>query len=306
MKKLTALFLALTLCLGCFAACGTPADEPAEDNDDEEKTFDYTTEPTTDSATDPTADPTTNPTEDDPAEKIVVVGYTIFELLNYKDADGNLVGFDTELAEAVFSKLGYKVVFREIIWDNKYDDLDSGAIDCVWNGFESNVKEPDGTARTEKVDFSYNYIKNQTVIVVKKGSGIKTAEDMKGKKGAAETGTDGEFYVMDIFGESEINGFVTQDDCVHAVVNGSCDFAALDEQLAKNYCGKGELADLEIVEDLSSVASYFAVGFKKGSALTAEVNAALEELAADGTIARLAEKYGLSYSVITDFSDQKK
>jgi polar amino acid transport system substrate-binding protein len=83
------------------------------------------------------------------------------------------------------------------------------------------------------------------------------------------------------------------------------DFAVLDAQLAKSYCGKGDYANLTIVDALSSDVEYYAIGFKKGSELTANVNAQLEALAADGTIAALAEKYGVATTAITDFSDQK-
>ena len=89
------------------------------------------------------------------------------------------------------------------------------------------------------------------------------------------------------------------------VKSGSADFAVLDAQLAKSYCGKGDYADLEVVDALSSDVEYYAIGFKLGSELTAQVNAQLEALAADGTIAQLAEKYGVANTAITDFADQK-
>jgi len=239
-------------------------------------------------------------------EKTVVVGYTIYAPMNYKDDSGKLVGFDTELAEAVFAKLGYKVIFQEIDWEAKYTDLNAGTIDCIWNGFTCNSKDDDGIARTDKVDFSYNYMKNLQVVVAKKDSGIKTAEDLKGKMGAAEAGSAGESYAKDAFKDATIKGFGVQTECLREVKAGTQQFAVLDEQLAKSYCGKGDYADLEIVEGLSSDVEFYAIGFKKGSALTAEVNKVLEELAKDGTITKLAEKYGVANSVIIDFADQKK
>ena len=69
------------------------------------------------------------------ADKTVVVGYTIYAPMNYMDENGKLIGFDTELAEAVFKNLGYKVIFQEIDWKAKYTDLNAGTIDCIWNGF---------------------------------------------------------------------------------------------------------------------------------------------------------------------------
>ena len=236
--------------------------------------------------------------------KTVVVGYTIYEPMNYKDADGKLVGFDTELAEAVFAKMGYKVVFQEIDWKAKYTDLNAGTIDCVWNGFTANTSDDDGVARADKVDFSYNYMENRQVIVVKADSGIATAADLAGKMGAAEAGSAGETYGKEFEG-ANIKGFDVQTKCIFEVNAGSADFAVVDAQLAKSYVGKGDYANLKIVEELSSEVEYYAIGFKKGSELTANVNKALEELAADGTIARLAEKYGVATTAITDFADQK-
>lgn len=269
MKKFIALVLAALLVAGCFAAC-----QPSSQGEDQAQ------------------------------EKTVVVGYTIYEPMNYTDENGKLIGFDTELAEAVFAKLGYKVMFQLIDWGSKYTDLDSGTIDCVWNGFTANTADDDGILRSDKVDFSYNYMENRQVIVVKKGSGIAAAADLAGKLGAAEAGSAGETYAQGFEG-ADIKGFPYQTDCLMEVNSGSRDFAVVDAQLAKSYCGKGDYAELEIVDALSSEVEYYAIGFKKGSALTAEVNAQLEALAADGTIAQLAEKYGVATTAITDFSDQK-
>ena len=237
-------------------------------------------------------------------EKTVVVGYTIYEPMNYLDEEGNLIGYDTELAEAVFENLGYEVVFQEINWDNKYTDLNSGAIDCVWNGFTANTSDDDGVARADKVDFSYNYMENRQVVVAKKDSGIATAADLNGKYGAAESGSAGETYGKDFEG-ANIKGFTKQTDCLLEVVSGTADFAVVDAQLAKSYAGNGDYADLVIIEELSSEVEYYAIGFKKGSELTANVNEQLEKLAEDGTIEALAEKYDVANTAIKDFSDQK-
>ena len=235
----------------------------------------------------------------------VVVGYTLYAPMNYLDENNELVGFDTELAKAVFENLGYEVIFQEIDWNQKYTDLDSGAIDCVWNGFTCNTAdEEDGILRSEKVDFSYNYMENRQVVVVQADSGIASAADLSGKQGAAESGSAGESYAAGFEGAS-ITGFNYQTDCLFEVNAGSVDFAVLDAQLAKSYVGNGDYQNLKIVDELSSDVEYYAIGFKKGSDLTAKVNAELEALAKDGTIAELAEKYGVANTAITDFSDQK-
>lgn len=237
-------------------------------------------------------------------EKSVVVGYTIYKPMNYLDEDGKLIGFDTELTEKVFAELGYKVVFQEIVWESKYTDLESGTIDCIWNGFTCNTKDDDGVLRSEKVDFSYNYMENHQYIVVKNDSGIASADDLQGKLGVAESGSAGETYAKSFEG-ANFKGFTKQTDCLFEVNAGTADFAVVDAQLAKSYAGKGDYANLTIVDALSSDVEYYAIGFKKGSDLTAKVNEALEKLAADGTIASIAEKYNLATSAITDFADQK-
>lgn len=238
------------------------------------------------------------------AKETVVVGYTIYEPMNYLDENGKLVGFDTELAEAVFGGLGYKVVFKEIDWKAKYTELDSGTINCIWNGFTANAADDDGIQRSEKVDFSYNYMENLQVVVAKTDSGIATKDDLKGKIADAEIGSAGETYAKKFEGIT-FKGAIKQTDCLLSVKSGNADFAVVDAQLAKSYCGKGDYANLAVVDALTSEVEYYAIGFKKDSELTDKVNEQLEKLAADGTLTKLAEKYNLATSVLTDFADEK-
>ncbi len=237
-------------------------------------------------------------------DNTVVVGYTIYEPMNYENEDGELIGYDTELAKAVFENLGYDVIFQEIVWESKYTDLDSNTIDCIWNGFTCNTADDDGIMRSEKVDFSYNYMENRQVIVAKKDSNITKADDLKGKVAVAESGSAGETYAK-TFANVTFKGFTKQTDCLFEVNSGTADFAVVDAQLAKSYAGKGDYANLMIVDALSSDVEYYAIGFKKGSELTEKVNEQLEKLGKDGTIEELAEKYGVSNTAIKDFSDQK-
>lgn len=287
MKKFISLLLALLMLAVLFTACGAkepaaaPADAPAAAPSDA-----------------PTAAPAETPA------KTVVVGYTIYEPMNYFDDSGKLIGYDTELAEAVFAGLGYQVIFQEIDWSSKYTDLNSNTIDCVWNGFTCNTADDDGVLRSDKVDFSYNYMENRQVIIAKADAGISSADDLNGKLGAAESGSAGESYAA-AFEGATVKGFLKQTDCLFEVNAGTVDFAVLDAQLAKSYAGKGDYANIVIIDALSSDVEYYAIGFKKGSELTANVNAQLEKLAADGTIAKLAEKYNVANTAITDFSDQK-
>lgn len=298
MKKLCAMMLAILMLVACFAGC-------SNDNLADEAGKDDSTAGTTAADTTAGSEANEDQADADDAVKTVVVGYTIYEPMNYFDENNKLIGFDTELAEAVFGNLGYKVIFQEIDWSSKYTDLNSNTIDCVWNGFTCNTADDDGVARADKVDFSYNYMENRQVVVVKKGSSIKTVDDMKGKFAAVEGGSAGETYATGIDENIVLTKCLKQTECLTEVLSGNVDYAVLDAQLAKSYVGKGDYADLEVVDALSSDVEYYAIGFKKGSELTAQVNAELEKLAADGTIAELAEKYGVSNTAITDFSDQK-
>ena len=295
MKKIISLILAVLMMAAMFAGCQPKTNDPLADKAD-------TTATKAPEAT--TASEATEAAK--PEAKTVTVGYTIYEPMNYKDESGKLIGYDTELAEKVFANLGYTVIFKEIDWKAKYTEVNSGSIDCIWNGFTCNTSDDDGIARADKVDFSYNYMENRQVVVAKKDSGIKTAADLAGKLGAAETGSAGETYGKDTFKDAVIKGFDVQTKCLLEVKSGTANFAILDAQLAKSYCGKGDYADLEIVEGLDSEVEYYAIGFKKGSDLTANVNAQLDALAKDGTIAALADKYGVANTAIKDFADQKK
>lgn len=273
MKKIIALLLALSM-LFCFAGCGS------KNNDDK-------------------ADNAGN-------QEIVVVGYTIYAPMNYEE-DGKLVGFDTELAEAVFKKMNCKVIFKLIDWEQKYTELNAGTINCIWNGFTANTADDDGVARADKVDFSYNYMGNKQVVVAKEAfiNSITDTNSFSGKIGAVEKSSAGDTYLTKTLKGAVKKGVTSQLDALKELYMGTVDFVVLDEQLAKAYVGKGDYKGLAISDKVYSDAEYYAIGFKKGSELTAKVNAALEELAKDGTISALAEKYGLSNTAITDFSDQK-
>ena len=276
--------MVLMLVLTCFVGCGET--KPAADTK--------------------TTDDTTTTTTVTPAKTVIAVGYTIYDPMNFKDETGKLVGFDTELAEKVFANLGYEVKFQEIEWSQKYTDVNSGTIDCIWNGFTCNTADDDGVLRADKVDFSFKYMENRQVVVVKKDSGIEKAADLNGKKGTAEKGSAGEGYATGFEGTT-FKDCIKQTECLTEINSGTADFAVVDEQLAKSYVGKGDYADLMIVEALTSDVEYYAIGFKKGSPLTAKVNAQLEALAKDGTLTALATKYGKEapLPVITNFDDQK-
>ncbi len=237
-------------------------------------------------------------------KKTITVGYTDYEPMNYEE-NGVLVGFDTELAQKVFTELGYEVRFKLIDWNNKYMELDSGTVDCLWNGFTSNCADADGVQRSEKVDFTYNYMTNaQCVIRLNSSTELTSNTEFDGKSVAYESGSAADTYVKALTGTINKKPVNSQMDAVREVKAGTAQYAVVDLLLAKSIVGKGDFATLTINEGIVIAAEYYAIGFKKGSDLTAKVNEKIVKYAKDGSLATLAEKYGLSNQIITDYTDQ--
>lgn len=230
-----------------------------------------------------------------------VCGITVYEPMNYFDADSNLVGFDTEFAKAVAAKLGLEAKFQVIDWTQKYLELNSGAIDLIWNGFTYG-EEKDGVSRTEYVDFTYSYLENRQCLITKadRVSELNSAEALKGKKGVAEGGSSGEALAVELTGEANVTTFTAQSKALMELIAGNADFAVIDYQMAKAMVGTGDYAALAINNAVEPESEVYAVGCRKGSDLTAKINEAIKALSEDGTLAALAEKYGLQNDLIAN------
>lgn len=236
--------------------------------------------------------------------KTITIGYTDYAPMNYVDGTGILVGFDTELATKMFEELGYEVRFKLIEWNNKYSELNGGTIDCIWNGFTANTSDDDGVARNQKVDFSYYYMTNAQCIVRRtQDTDISSVEGFNGKTIAFESSSAGQTYVDGITANVNKKGVTAQMDALLSVKAGTADFAVVDILLAKSVVGKGDYASLAINEGIELPGEYYAVGFRKGSELTAEINKLFVKYAENGYLMDLAHKYGVQNSVITDFED---
>lgn len=233
--------------------------------------------------------------------KTISVGYTDYAPMNYKDDDGVLVGFDTELALMVFNALGYEVKFTLIEWSNKYLELESDNIQCIWNGFTANAKDDDGIERSEKVDFSVPYMQNAQCIVRKSDISDLTAwSDLAGKTVAYESGSAADSLVADSVKDINVNTkpVTAQMDAIREVKAGTADFAVVDILLAQEICGKGDYENLAINEGIEIAAEYYAIGFKKDSDLVDKVNFMLYVFCETGQLGELAEKYGLETKLL--------
>lgn len=219
----------------------------------------------------------------------MVIGYTVYEPMNYTDENGVFTGFDTELAQAVCAKLGVAPKFQEIVWETKEVELNAGTIDCVWNGL---TIDEDRKAAMEITD---PYVVNAQVVVMLKDAAYTDTSSLVGKNVCAEQGSAGQTTI-----EGDANlakaTFVpktVQTDCLMEVAAGTCDAAVLDITLASAMIGEGtDYANLVIVDQLAE--EFYGVAFRKGSDACAATNAAFDELTADGTMAALAEKYSLT------------
>ena len=219
----------------------------------------------------------------------LVIGYTVYEPMNYTDADGSFTGFDTELATAVAEKLGVEPEFVEINWDTKIVELDAKSIDCIWNGMTLTDDIMANTATTKA------YAKNAQVVVVKDGTDYTSTADLVGKTVVAEAGSAGETAIAEDenLAQADYVSKGVQTDCLLEVAAGTADAAVLDLTLANAMIGAGtDYASLKIVDELN--AEEYGVAFRKGSDAAAAVDAAFDELKADGTMQALADKYDLA------------
>ncbi len=231
-----------------------------------------------------------------------ICGITGYAPMNYFDEEGDIVGFDTEFAQAVAEELGVEVKFQVISWGSKYLELNSGSIDAIWNGFTFG-NESDGTSRTDYVDFSYAYLNNSQCIVVNKSiaASLTSAEDFKTLKGAAEGGSSGEAIAEEL--SDNYTASASQASALLDLKGGQCDFVVIDAVMANEYVGKGDYADLTISEAVVPEGEVFAIGFRKGSDLTAKVNEAIKAVQQSGKLAAIAAKYELSNSLIPNIGE---
>ena len=278
MKKTIALLAALSLSVSLLAGCGSSASSSAAASSEAASS---------EAASSSTA-------ADGDLDYIkgngkMVIGYTVYAPMNYTDDEGNFTGFDTELATAVCEKLGVEPEFVEINWDTKIVELDAKSIDCIWNGMTLTDEIMQNAACTKA------YAKNAQVVVVKEGTEYSSTADLVGKTVLAEAGSAGESAIQDDenLSQADYVSKSVQTDCLMEVAAGTADAAVLDLTLANAMIGEGtDYANLKIVDELN--AEEYGVAFRKGSDAAEAVNAAFDELKADGTLEALAAKYDLA------------
>ncbi len=268
MKKILSLILALTLVFA-LAACG--GNEVAVDPTD------ATEAPYSDAAyiTD---------------KGTLVIGMTLFAPMDYIDENGDLTGFEVEFGKAVCEKLGVEPEFIEINWDAKETELSAKNIDCIWNGMTITPE------RSENMSISVPYMTNKQVVVAKAENAEKYATSLAGALVVAESGSAGEELATseEFFADANFTAVDSMAKALMEVAAGTADVAVVDYVASIGSIGEGtDFENLVVVETEEFSPEQYGIAFRKGSDMTAKVNEAIAELAADGTLAEIAAKYKL-------------
>lgn len=258
MKKMFALLLVLALALTCLSACGASSDSDLK----------YIQKKGT-----------------------MIVGITDYEPMDYKDENGNWIGFDAELAEQVCEKLGVKCEFLVLgDWGKKFYELETKNIDAIWNGMTI----------TDEVKLNTNcsdaYVVNAQVLVMKADAlaNYTTPESLSDLTFAVENGSAGQEAVLGIgIPEDQIIAVQDQAAALMEVAAGTSDACVIDITMANAMTGEGtSYADL--AAGISLTSEEYGIGFRKDSDVTAKVNELLQAMKADGSLQALADKYSLT------------
>ena len=221
----------------------------------------------------------------------LVVGITDFAPMDYKDENGEWIGFDADMAKAFAESMGVEAEFVEIDWDNKILELDGKTIDCVWNGM----------TLTEDVlsamECSNAYCNNAQVVIVPAdvADQYQDEESLADLTFAVEAGSAGEEQVQAL--GLNYTPVTAQSDALMEVAAGTSDAAVIDSLMAAAMVGEGTgYEDLTYTIGLNS--EEYGVGFRKGSDLAAALNDFFASSYADGTMESVAETYGVQAALI--------
>lgn len=229
----------------------------------------------------------------------LVIGITLFAPMDYY-ADENeteLTGFEVEFGKAVCEKLGVTPKFQVINWEAKEGELKSKNIDCIWNGLTITPE------RQETMSISTPYMANKQILIVRKENADKytSAEALKGLSVVAEKESAGEEVILedDFFKQANYTAVDSMAKAMMEVKSGTADAAVIDYVTGIGSLGEGtDYADVVMVDSASFADEKYGIAFRKDSDITAEVNKAISELAQDGTLKRIAEKYKLGEQLI--------
>ncbi|MBQ1243748.1 MAG: transporter substrate-binding domain-containing protein [Clostridia bacterium] len=227
----------------------------------------------------------------------MIIGYTEFAPMNYKNDAGEFVGFETDFAKAVCEELGVEAKFQLISWEAKETELAAKTIDCIWNGMTITPE------RLEAMSISTPYMANKQVLIVKAENADKylKPEDMDGVKVVAEVESAGEGVAKEdaFFAKAQYTSVADQATALMEVASGVSDACVVDYVLSIGMIGEGtDYEDLVVVDSLAFADEEYGIAFRKDSDTTAAVNEAISALVANGKLQEIAANYKLEKQLI--------
>ena len=208
--------------------------------------------------------------------------------MGFRDDNNEIVGFDIDLAKAAAEKLGCEVEFQPIDWDTKELELESGSIDCIWNGLTITDE------RQESMEFTKPYLKNKQIIIVKNGSDIQSKDDLNGKKIGVQSGSSAFDAVEadEIYASlGEIDSYDTNILAFTDLDIERLDAVVADEIVARYYLANND-NDFRVIENGDFGDEVYGVAAKKGNTEFVEkLQAALDAMSQDGTAAEISVKW---------------
>lgn len=239
--------------------------------------------------------PAPETSSDESWTKIKDKGYFVMGLddafppMGFRDEANEIVGFDIDLAKEVARRLGVEVQFQSIVWDTKKEELNSGNIDVVWNGFTINEE------RKKDFLFSKPYISDRQIIVVRADSDIAGKADLAGKKigiqaaSSANEAVEADKETFEVIKDNLLQ-FESNDLALRDLKGGGVEAVVVDEVVGRYYLSKHP-GDYKVLKDNFDLED-FGVGFRlDDKAFHAEVEKALDEIKADGTATKISEKW---------------
>ena len=288
MKKRVWAMGAAVMMMGALIACAGGSDSKAASTQAEESGTEAGKGAVSESEGDDTETKQAEGTDETSEGGTFTVGFDQdFPPMGFVGEDGEYTGFDLELAQETAKRLGLTYVAQPIAWDAKNMELESGNIDCIWNGFTM-------TGREDEYTWSQPYMENSQVVVVMEDSGIETLEDLAGKIVEVQADSSAEAALKEMPDLTSTFGTLqTTPDYNTAFMDlemGSVDAIAMDVIVA-GYQMQEREGSFKILEE-SLASEEYAIGFKKGNTeLCEKVQKTLEEMAADGTMAEISEKW---------------
>ncbi len=293
MKKWIAVMLAGMMTAAALSGCGSTGNTAETEAPAEEA--DAAQADTSDVAEEDAAAEDSAAEESDMAyvqgKGTLVVGITDFAPMDYKDENGEWIGFDADMAKAFAESLGVEAEFVEIDWDNKILELDGKTIDCVWNGMTLTDDV------LSAMECSNAYCNNAQVVIVPAdvADQYQDEESLADLTFAVEAGSAGEEQVKAL--GLNYTPVTAQSDALMEVAAGTSDAAVIDSLMAAAMVGEGTgYEDLTYTIGLNS--EEYGVGFRKGSDLAAALNDFFASSYADGTMESIAETYGVQAALI--------